>query len=450
MKKQRHIQIHILRSLVGLTCGTLLAVILVFNLSVRGYIRSRVAAQLETVSKSASETWQDSMRERKGMGRFDEHKDRITGTRGSAIILDEDGTLLSAPPGDEEVGRELAAYFSEQDLRGEIKNRTVTLDSGTYAVSVLKDSSEDGRSLLVYVDMTALTAFTRQVNLMLVLIVLGAILLSLVLSRRIARSFARPVQSLSEFAEEIGSGKLETREMQFEDAEFTSLADSMNRMVNDLNEVKQRQEVFFQNVSHELRTPLTSIRGNAEGIVCGLMEPKNAGKVILSESDKLGGMVEELLYLSRMGKTVPEGTAEPLDLREVLSLCVSEQRAEAESRRIDFSYAFDEDPVLFPIREQDAQQLFGNLISNALRYAKSSILLTCRREDSSVFISVADDGPGIAPEDLPHVFERFYKGAGGRHGIGLSIAQSVTEAYHGSICVRNSGGAVFEVRFPTE
>ena len=307
MKKQRHIQIHILRSLVGLTCGTLLAVILVFNLSVRGYIRSRVAAQLETVSKSASETWQDSMRERKGMGRFDEHKDRITGTRGSAIILDEDGTLLSAPPGDEEVGRELAAYFSEQDLRGEIKNRTVTLDSGTYAVSVLKDSSEDGRSLLVYVDMTALTAFTRQVNLMLVLIVLGAILLSLVLSRRIARSFARPVQSLSEFAEEIGSGKLETREMQFEDAEFTSLADSMNRMVNDLNEVKQRQEVFFQNVSHELRTPLTSIRGNAEGIVCGLMEPKNAGKVILSESDKLGSMVEELLYLSRMGKTVPEG-----------------------------------------------------------------------------------------------------------------------------------------------
>jgi len=161
-------------------------------------------------------------------------------------------------------------------------------------------------------------------------------------------------------------------------------------------------------------------------------------------------MVEELLYLSRMGKTVPEGTAEQLDLREVLSLCVSEQRAEAESRKIDFCYAFDEDPVLFPIREQDAQRLFGNLISNALRYAKSSILLTCRREDSSIFISVADDGPGISTEDLPHVFERFYKGAGGRHGIGLSIAQSVTEAYHGSICVRNSDGAVFEVRFPTE
>ena len=450
MKKQRHIQTHILRSLVGLTCGILLAVILVFNLSVRGYIRSRVSAQLETVSKSASETWEDNLRDRKGMGRFDEHKDRITGTRGSAIVLDEDGTLLSAPPGDEEVGQELAAYFCGQDLRDDIKNRTVTLESGTYAVSVLKDSAEDGRTLIAYVDMTALMAFTRQVNLMMLVIVLGAILLSVLLSRRIARSFASPVRSLSAFAEEIGSGKLEPREMQFEDAEFTSLADSMNRMVNDLNEAKKRQEVFFQNVSHELRTPLTSIRGNAEGIVCGLMEPQSAGKVILTESDKLGVMVEELLYLSRMGKAVPEGSAEPLDLREVLSLCVSEQRAEAENRKIAFCYAFDEDPVLFPIREQDAQQLFGNLISNALRYAQSRILLTCRREDDAVFVSVADDGPGVAPEDLPHVFERFYKGAGGRHGIGLSIAQSVTEAYHGGISVKNCDGAVFEVRFPAE
>ena len=178
------------------------------------------------------------------------------------------------------------------------------------------------------------------------------------------------------------------------------------------------------------------------------MEPKQAGRVILSESDKLGDLVEELLYLSRMGRATPEGTVEPLDLRELLSLCVSEQRMEAETHGVTFSFAVDDAPVLLPVREQDAQRLFGNLISNAIRYAKNEIRLTCRMEHDEVVASVADDGPGISEEDLPHVFERFYKGAGGKHGIGLAIAQSVTEHYNGSLRAYNEDGAVFEVRFP--
>ena len=102
---------------------------------------------------------------------------------------------------------------------------------------------------------------------------------------------------------------------------------------------------------------------------------------------------------------------------------------------------------MLAVREEDAQRLFGNLLSNALRYAKSEITLTCRREGEGVFVSVRDDGPGVAEADLPHVFERFYKGAGGKHGIGLSIAQSVAESCGGTLTVRNDNGAVFEARF---
>ena len=221
----------------------------------------------------------------------------------------------------------------------------------------------------------------------------------------------------------------------------------MNRMAAELREVQQKQDVFFQNVSHELRTPLTSIRGNAEGMVCGVIEPQTALNVILAESDRLSGMVEDILYLSRMDKTAPEGAVEPLDLREALDLCASAQRTEAERRGVSFRFDFDDAPVLFPIREQDARQLFGNLISNAIRYAKREVRLVCRREAQSVIVRVADDGSGIAPDDLPRIFERFYKGAGGRHGIGLAIAQSVVRVYHGSLTARNDGGAVFEVRF---
>lgn len=445
MKKQRHIRSRLSFTLIGLTCAILLAVMLAFNLAVQSYIRARVSAQLASVSRSASEARTEP---HDPHGPFDEHPDRIMGTKGSAIVLDEDGNLAINLHGDGAVAGALARWYREQNACRPVSNQTVSLDSGDFAVSTTQDPVEADRTLLAYVDVTATAAFARQVNLMLLLVIGAAILLSVLLSRRFAKSFAGPVQTLSGFAAEIGGGKLEPRALRFRDAEFQRLADAMNGMVRELNEAKQKQETFFQNVSHELRTPLTSIRGNAEGIVYGVIEPQRAGRVILSESDKLTGMVEDILYLSRMGKGRAEGAPEPIDLREVLSLCVSEQRAEAERKGLRFSFDFDEAPVLLAIREQDAERLFGNLISNAVRYAREEIRLSCRAEGGSAVVRVADDGPGVAEEDLPHVFERFYKGKDGKHGIGLAIARTVAEAYHGALRARNENGAVFEAVFP--
>ena len=448
MKRKWHIRRRVLVTLIGLTCAVLLVVALAFNLTMRGYIRSRVSAQLTTVQENASEERRFEDPAREGEKRFDEKPDRVMGTRGSAAVLDANGAFCFALHGDSDVGAELAAYYQARGLSGAVQNEVVTVESGSYAVSVEPDPVEDGKYLLAYVDVTSLTALTNQINAMLLIVIFAAIVLSVFLSRAFARSFAEPVQRLSAFAEEIGGGDLAPREFQFRDVELDALAGSMNRMAGELRQAKQKQETFFQNVSHELRTPLTSIRGNAEGIVYGVMEPQKAAKVILSESDKLGGMVEDILYLSRMGKAAPEGAAEPLDLREVLSLCVSEQHTAADGKGVTFRFDFDEEPVTLPIREQDAQWLFGNLISNAIRYAKSEVRLACHTEDGAVVVRVADDGPGIAAEDLPHIFERFYKGKDGKHGIGLAIAQSVAETCHGALSARSDGGAVFEARFP--
>ena len=446
MRKQWHIQTRVLLTLVGLTTAILLAVGLAFNLSIQGYIRSRVSAQLVSVSESASSERRGGMKGQHGGRQFDGHADRVTGATGNAVVLNEDGELLSGLHGNDAVGAALSDYFQTHPLDESIQNQTITLPNGKYVVSIADDPMQGGCWLVSYVDVTAILAFTTQINLVLLVIICAAILLSVLLSRRFARSFAEPVRELSAFAQEIGGGNFETRDLRFRDVEFGQLAFSMNQMASALREANQKQETFFQNVSHELRTPLTAIRGNAEGIVCGVMEPEAAGRIILTESDKLGGMVEDILYLSRMGKAAPEGAAEPLDLRDVLSLCVSEQRSEAEKRGLKFRFDFDDDPVLLSIREQDAHRLFGNLISNAIRYAAHEITLSCHAADA-VTVAVADDGPGISADDLPHIFERFYKGAGGKHGIGLSIAQSVAKAYHGSLTVCNDGGAVFEARF---
>ena len=447
MKRKWHIRKRILLTMTGLTCTLLLVVTLAFNLSMRGYIRARVLTQLGAVSQGAAEQRREEGPGPKGAGPFDDHADRITGTRGSALILNENCELVVVLHGDERVGRELAAYFGSQKQISDIQYKVVSISNGSYAVSVADDPEKSGQYLVTYVDVTSLLALTKQINLLLMIVILAAVLLSVFLSRRFSRSLAEPVQDLSDFANEIGSGNLAAREMDFRDIEFGRLAEAMNRMASELQEAKQKQETFFQNVSHELRTPLTSIRGNAEGIVYDVMEPKKAARVILSESDKLGGMVEDILYLSRMGKGKGEGTAEPLDLREILSLCVSEQDAEVRKKELSFQYDFDEDPVLLPIREQDAERLFGNLISNAVRYARKEIRLCCRRDGDTVKVSVADDGPGIAPEDLPHIFERFYKGKDGKHGIGLAIAESVVKAYGGRLSAGSENGAVFEAVF---
>ena len=445
--KKRHIQTRLLVTLIGMTTAILLAVGLTFNICVQGYIRSRVAAQLADVSESVSSDRRGDkgQTEKRNEGR----KDWITGTTGNAVVLDECGALTSPMRGDTETAQELSEYFSAHGIDGSIQYRVISLNSGEYAVSVTDDPVQADCYLVCFVDVTAILAFTRRINLVLLIIIFATILISVILSRRFAKAFARPVQELSAFAREIGGGDLSPREFQFQDEEFNSLADSMNRMASELNETKRKQDIFFQNVSHELRTPLTSIRGNAEGIVYNVMDPKDAAKVILFESDKLGGMVEDILYLSRMGKAAPEGSAEPIDLRELLSLCAFEQRAAAQSSGVTFEFIFDESPVLLKIREQDAQRLFGNLISNAIRYARSEIRLTCHADKDAVLVSVADDGSGISDEDLPHIFERFYKGKDGKHGIGLALARSIAESYHGTLTAHNDGGAVFEARFPS-
>ena len=446
MKRKRKLRTRLTVTMTALSCGVLLAVMLAFNIAVQSYIRSRVSTQLDTVTKDISE-------ERRGNGHgkgekhFNEKPDRITGAEYSAAVLNSEGSVCSLLHGDGTVAEALADYVSSCGLSVGTERKVVSLDGGTYTISLLADPVEEGKSLLIYADVTSITTFTNRVNIILLVVILTAVGISVLLSYRFAKSFSRPVQELSDFAADVGGGKLEQRELDFKDAELRQLADSMNRMVEELDQAKQKQETFFQNVSHELRTPLTSIRGNAEGILCGIIEPKVAGKVILSESDKLGGMVEDILYLSRMGKGRPEGEAEPVDLREVLSLCVSEQHTEAEKKHLSFAFDFDEDPVLLAFREADAERLFGNLISNAVRYAKKEIRLSCHTDDGKVTVRVTDDGPGIAPEDLPHVFERFYKGKDGKHGIGLAIAKAAAEAWNGTLQVHNDGGAVFEAVF---
>ncbi len=202
------------------------------------------------------------------------------------------------------------------------------------------------------------------------------------------------------------------------------------------------------NVSHELRNPLMSISGYAQGIEHGIFkEPETAAHTILEESGRLTELVTSLLTLSRI-ESRDNGTdisLQPVPLDEVLEDCLDRVSSLAVKKGIQVQIApYEEEEAVLGDGELICKVL-ENFLTNALRYAISEVTIRIRPEKKLTAISVEDDGNGIASKDLPHLFERCYKGNGGNFGIGLAIATSAAERMKGSVKGENrpEGGAVF-------
>jgi len=265
----------------------------------------------------------------------------------------------------------------------------------------------------------------------------------------VSNSLTKPIEELGKFALNIGSGDFTPNDFQFKEVELEDLNMTLNKSVKQLAEYDSQQKAFFQNASHELRTPLMSIKCYAEGISFGIMEPKAASETILQETDKLADLVTDLLYISKIDNISTAYTSAQVDLTELIRDCAARQEAVATKRQIRFVFDLDESPIYYECVSELMSRAVDNLISNAIRYAKSEIILSCRKKEDKIEISVADDGEGIGPEEMSRVFERFFKGKGGNHGIGLSIVKSIVEQRDGHITAgnRDEGGAIFTITF---
>ena len=266
----------------------------------------------------------------------------------------------------------------------------------------------------------------------------------------LSNSITQPIEKLGKFALNIGRGSFAPNNFDFKDMELDALNTALNNSVKQLAVYDSEQKAFFQNASHELRTPLMSIKCYAEGIAFGLMEPKQASETILQETDKLSDLVTDLLYISKIDNITTAYRSAETDLTEVIRDCTARQQAMADKRQIRFTFDFGEDTVLYKCITELISRAVDNLLSNAIRYAVSEITLSCHRTRDHIIIRIADDGGGIDPESLPYVFERFYKGTNGNHGIGLSIVKSIVTQHGGYVTAENSnkGGAVFTITLP--
>ena len=433
-----------LLALIILAFGT---VLIVFNIAMQQYIDTSAKKAIADTRSFLLHEEYDSQPDMIEEDRWSQHNggrapDRM-GAEVFVFLWDGESAWGNRGRGttDQEIGEQIDLDKADDGIV------TVTTSSGTY-LATASPSAFDA-TMILYVDITPLENFAAGVNgqLVLIMIIVGAVAVAVAIV--LAASVSRPIEQTVAFAKKIGENDFTPSPLSFRDRELSDLLGEMNRTAEKLGAYDSQQKTFFQNVSHELKTPLMTIRCNAEGIIYSVMEPKPAAETIMHESDRLGEMIDDILYISRMDTITESEVLVECDVREILSMCAENQAAAARAKDVAFVYDFSAGPVIARVSEKSLQRAFSNLISNAIRYASSEVDLACHEQDGKVSCIVANDGPPIAPEDLPYIFDRFFKGKDGQSGIGLSIVRSVVEKLNGSVTVvSNDQGTTFHVTFP--
>ena len=246
------------------------------------------------------------------------------------------------------------------------------------------------------------------------------------------RRLSRPLDEMLAASDRVAGGDYSTRVREQGPPEIRSLARGFNAMAARLQVSDQNRRNMLADLSHELRTPLTVIQGNAEGMLDGLYPAdEKILRSILEETQLLSRLVDDLRTLSLAESGTLQLRLEPTDLGALITETAAGfgPRAEASGVRLEVRLSAPSSLEVDPVR---IREVLSNLITNALRYASRGGVVLVYLEGNTV--SIEDDGPGISPADLPHVFERFYKsGDSGGMGLGLSIAKYLVEAHGGEI-----------------
>lgn len=291
----------------------------------------------------------------------------------------------------------------------------------------------------------------RMINLILLSIMLLGIGVSIMVASRISARVSKHVGQACVATEHIGQGDFSYPKWEETDiAEFHQLSQSISRMSERLQASERSQRDFLQNASHELRTPLMSIQGYAEGILNDIVpDVKKAASIINSESLRLNVLVKELLMLSRIESRTAERKPIKLNLCDLLPEFIQRLGGIEVAQKKNVNLSLPQQHVFVTVDEDLLSCAVMNIISNCMRYAKTKIDVSLFLREANAVIRIKDDGPGIREEDLPHLFERFYKGKGGNFGLGLAISKSAVQSAGGEINAYNGEtGAVFEITLP--
>ncbi|MEA4972481.1 MAG: HAMP domain-containing sensor histidine kinase [Candidatus Metalachnospira sp.] len=320
---------------------------------------------------------------------------------------------------------------------------------------ILIENSVKG-AMIITMPMASIEKTTGILTRQLIIITAVLLIVSVLISLKLSQNFANPILKISRQAESYASGKYKVRITDAGDDEIGRLAERMNDMGEALARNDILQKELIANVSHELRTPLTLIRGYAETLrdITGDNTQKREKQlsIIIDESERLGKIVEDILKLSQLQAGAVTLEMGSFSLSDMLMSIKENYELDMKGRTLDLINVCDLKENLLGDQNR-LQQVFYNLIGNAFRHSNENmpVEVSVKQESAKVKIEVRDYGEGIKEEDLPHVFERYYKGtrADGKKsegtGLGLAIVKSILEMHHANYGVesRLGEGTVF-------
>lgn len=297
--------------------------------------------------------------------------------------------------------------------------------------------------------------YIDQINQALWVAALGGVFFALVLGLLIARSITRPIRELTHATQEMAQGKLNQQIPVRSKDELGELAKSFNQMSTDLTRANRARKQMTADIAHDLRNPLTVINGYLESLQDGKLKPTpERFAVMQAEVTHLQRLVEDLRTLSLADAGELKLHLESTSILELLNRVADAYRPQAEQKQITLHVGVKSD--LFEVHLDPArmEQVFGNLVSNALRYTPEGgeIRLEAKQLNGRLSVSVIDNGSGIPPEILPHIFERSFRGdesrSGNESGLGLAIAKSIVELHGGKIRTESDqNGTQFNITF---
>ena len=331
-------------------------------------------------------------------------------------------------------------YFEDKTVQG-IKYRVLTFPGQNIAVQV-------------YRPLTAVDHTLHRITLFLILITVGGMGVAAALGLLVSRAALTPVRRLTHTAEAV----TETRDLSQRiegtgtgDDELGRLAGSFNTMLGALEASSNAQRQLVADASHELRTPLTSLRTNIEVLARGnRLAPEDRDKLledVVEQIDEMTALIGELIELAREAR--PDAIEEPArDVR--LDELATEAVERARRNRPEVEFTTDFDDSLVHGTPSRIERAVANLLDNAAKWSPPGVPVEVAVHDGEV--SVRDHGPGIADEDLPYVFDRFYRSRGARgmpgSGLGLAIVKQVAESHGGAVVAERpaDGGTLMRLR----
>lgn len=371
------------------------------------------------------------------------------------VIISSSGFPVNDPP-------EMPDYQEAlQSTKSDTARWTGKLPSGEKVMALTQLLGENSGAVRYLISLEEVDSQVSTFILLIFFVCLLAIALVAMSGSFFIQSIVKPVMQINEAAQKFAHGDFSTRiDSHHYNDEISELGETINYMVSELSEADRVKNDFISTISHELRTPLTAIKGWGETLLqVGDTDPTLLSKgmqVIIDESGRLTGIVEELLDFSRMQSGKLSMRLEKIDVLAELDDAVFVFRERALREGIELIYNVPHLPAPMNGDANRIKQVFVNILDNAFKYTEQGgkVIVVANIIDTTLEIMVGDTGCGIPEEDLPHVTEKFYRSCVSARGsgIGLAVVDEIIKLHHGTLKINSvvGEGTTVSVLLPIE